>query len=318
MFQLNQLLRQTLAVLSITLVAEAATAQSPGPADAPLPTAVTPAPQAVVPAACWRGPFGSRSAPRTQSVPCAPCAPGTLPPGVTTPGTTPPETNPPGTKPPGLEQPAQPPAPAPDFGDRSRGADIGSGLGLNSPNLFGDLFGAPPSQVFVRQTMPGYLNGNTVVFAVGGVSGSAPGTAFGNLRNGTVSLRDPSGLKLLAVPSVTVAGIPVPVSNPVPLSALGISGSFTENVTAGPNTLYTPTGVNAASANYVVQYFLGTTSARPAGVPFTIPGIVPVGAGRDALAAPIERAMTPQARLESLTVGPVQAALVGSELRYQA
>ncbi len=295
----TKMFRGAAAAASVAIVVNTATAQPPAPT--PLDQIGPANSEAVVPASGWRGPFGSRGVPCPPQA--IPCPPGTIP------GTMPP------TVPPGMNPGAQP---APNFGDLSRGADVGSGAGLKSPNLFGDLFGSPPSQVFTRQTTPGFLNGKTVVFAVNGVMGTAPGTVSGNVRNGTVSLRDASGLNVIAVPSVSIAGLPLPVSNPVRLSTLGINGSFTEYVPVGGGALYTPTGVNAASANYVLQYFLGNTSARSAGVPFTIPAVVPAGAGRDLLAVPIEKAMNPQARLESLTVGPVQAALVGSELRYQA
>src|SRR5207302_7516034 len=131
----------------------------------------------------------------------------------------------------------QPPAqPAPNFGDFGGGAGVGSSVGLNSPNLFGDVFGARTSQMFVKQFQAGFLNGKTFVASVTGVSGNAPGQISGNIRNGTLSLRDATGQNLVPVPSISIMGLPMPVSNPILLRALGIKGSFTEMVPVGPNT----------------------------------------------------------------------------------
>ncbi len=312
MSRFGKLFRRAAVVASVAVPAGTAGAQQPTPPPpAPLNLSGQPTQEEVVPAAgIGRGPLGHRGAP--NCVPCPPCLPAA--PGTpVSPGT--PPTTPPGTDP--MQPPAaQPQQPAPNFGAFGGGADVGQSVGLSSPNLFGDILGGRPSQVFLRQTQPGFLNGKTVVIAVTGVKGAAPGTVFGNLNNASLSIRDASATNLIPLTPISIMGLPLPVTNPITARSVGIRGSFTENVPVGVNTVYTPTGVNAASANYVLQYAAGTAGGPPPGVPFTIPGIIPVGAGRDMLAAPTEKAMNPQATLQSFSLGGVQAVYDGSELRY--
>jgi len=77
-------------------------------------------------------------------------------------------------------------------------------------------------------------------------------------------------------------------------------------------------GANAANAQYVINYLLGTSSAAPPGATFQIPSAVPFGVVSNVLAPNVEQAVNPQATLQSISVGPVQAFYDGSELRYFA
>lgn len=345
---LNQLLRRAVALASVALTAEVATAQNPPPATASpaaLAAAPVPAPaqqqpaepaplnlappsgvEQVVPAAGRYGPFGQRGKPcpplYSPHLPCPPAAPSPVPPGTTptTPPTTPP-TMPP-TMPPGMEQPpvqppapAPAPAPAPDFGDFGGGAGVGQTVGLSAPNLFGDLLGGRATQIRIQQpavVRPGALSGSTFVIAVTNVSGSAPGTVSGNFSNATLSLRSPTG-QLVALPPTTVLGIPV--TNPLQLGAVGVSGAFTESVPVGVNVPFTPSTstTGGASANYILNYLQNSSTTPPANVPFTIPPGVPVGS---ALVASAEKTANPQATLQSFTLSPVEAIYDGSTLSY--
>lgn len=328
----DQLLRRAVAAACLVVTAETASAQLPEPAPQttppalPVPTAL-PAPtstaDAVIPASgIGRGPFGMRSGPHTYHPKAAPnCAPGVvcppLAPGAaapTTPTMTPPDPN--------VPQPAPVPAPAPtpaqpDFsGQGFNVAGVGSGFGAYSPNLFGDILGTRATQVRIQRTMPGFLDGRTVVVGVTGLTSARtdPNTLSGNFRNGTLSVRDSTGTQLVRLPTTpTVLGIPV--TNPTNLSAFGISGAFSETV-PGVNQVYTSTGVGGASANYIIQYFAGTSSVRPANVPFTIPAFIPVGFGRDTLVPQIEQAANPGAQVQDVQFGPVQGVFDGTELRY--
>ncbi len=210
-------------------------------------------------------------------------------------------------------QPATPPVGSPAAGTRGGTADALDA----APNLFGDLLGGRSAVTSVQPRRPGFLNNKTVVVAAP-ATGTAPGTVSGDLGNGTVSLRDATGRNLVSVPSIRVTGLPGALSNPTALRSLGVQGAFTEVVPVGTNVIYTPTGTNAANAEYVRRYFEGSSAQRPAGATIVIPADIPFGAGRDQIAAPIERAVNPQATLAQLSLGPVQAVFTGSELRYMS
>ncbi len=330
--------RAAAAAACLALSTESASAQ-PGHA-LPEPTPLSAVGAPVVPVSGFgRGAVGARPVAPTYGFygpglsycpPSAPCAPGTAPgmpgmpvaPGAVPPGMTPPGTTPPGMTPgapPADPNVAQPPAAAaPNFGDFGRDvAGVGASAAALAPNHFGDIMGARATQVFVKQPVTSFLNGKTVVLGVNGVTGTPTtgGTSVsGNLWNATFSIRDAAGVNTVSLPRVTVMGMSVP--NPVRASQLGIRGSFTE-VAPGVNQTYAPTGANAATANYVLQYFAGTDTGRPAGARFTIPGVIPVGFARDNLAVQVEQGVNGNdVSVDRFGLSPVQAVFDGNEIRY--
>lgn len=327
----DQLLRRAVAAACLVVTAETARAELPEPAPQttppalPVPTALpAPTAEAVIPASgIGRGPFGMRTGPHHYQPKAAPnCAPGVVCPPLA-PGATPPTVAPPGMVPvdPPVQPPVQPPAaPQPDFGDFGRNvAGVGSGSGSFAPNLFGDILGTRTTQVRIQQTMPGFLNGKTVVVAVNGLTNTGGGTGgsttlSGNFSNGSLSVRNMGGAQIVSLPTTpTIMGIPV--TNPTNLSTFRIGGAFTETV-PGTNQVYTSNGVGGASANYIIQYFAGTSGARPGNVPFTIPAFIPVGFGRDTLVPQIEQAANPGVQVTDFQLSPVQGVFDGTELRY--
>lgn len=174
--------------------------------------------------------------------------------------------------------PQQPQAPAADttFQARQGGTE---GAHTNSPNMFGDLFGAKASIVTLpgvrTVTMPGVLNGATGQFHLP-ASGPVPGLVVapaGTVGFGTLSV---------------LPGASFPVR---------IGSSVSENITAlnvnqPPNSAGTVNGV--LSANFAP----GT------------PGFQ--------LASNFERSRNPQATLNSLTINATQVQFTGSDLIYQA
>lgn len=316
----DQFLRRAVVAACVALSAEAASAQ---PVSVPAPTPTSPAPavaassEPVIPASgIGRGPFGMRVAPVCPpSHPCPPVTPGTpghLPPGVTPPVS--PPVDPMNPNPP----PAPAPAPAPDFsgfGDTAAGGGSSSAF---APNLFGDIFGSRSTQIRVPQSMPGFLNGKTVVVGVNNLSasGSGPITLNGNFSNGSLSIRDGTATQIVQLPGSVPTVNGIPITNPFPFSVARISGAFTETA-PGVNQVYTSTGVGGATANYVIGYFAGTTgNPPPSGVPITIPStIVPPGFGTT-LVSQVEQAANPGTRVTQLMFGQVMAVYDGNELRY--
>jgi hypothetical protein len=111
--------------------------------------------------------------------------------------------------------------------------------------MFGNYFGGPSSPRTFLLTRPGKLNGYTIVASAQELSING-GIRTGNFVNAYFGLRDPSGH--------------FPISNQtIPLSALGITGPFTE-------TFPTPT-TNLPLLTGVLNYLAGAPGATiPAGL----------------------------------------------------
>lgn len=213
---------------------------------------------------------------RSPSYTVAPCAPG-CPPGTTYPGVYP------GTSPLDPNAPQQPGAAAPDTSfQASQGGTAAAQT--NSPNMFGDLFGAKASVISLpgqlTVTRPGVLNGRSGTFRLPATPPVPPTPPGGPV---VVNTPAPGFISLQGVPSAL----------PVTLNG----SSITENVTA---LGVIPNSPNAARVqNDMNGYFAPGT-----------PGFV--------LASQFERQANPQATLSSFSFGPVVASFNGSELIYTA
>ncbi|MBA4186929.1 MAG: hypothetical protein C0467_02820 [Planctomycetaceae bacterium] len=205
---------------------------------------------------------------RSSCQPVAPCAPGQVAP-YPYPA---PNLDPNGNQ--------QAPAPANTTFQANQGGTAAAHT--NSPNMFGDLFGAKASIVTLPglsfRTMPGALNGRSA-FLTANPTSIPPITPPG----GVVTVNTPS------LAHVTFQGVPgmIPVT---------LNGSpIVENVT---NLGFIPGSPNGARIQADMNGFF-------------LPG-TPAFAAANA----IERQANPQATLTSLTFGPVSALFNGSQLVY--
>ncbi|MFO0824418.1 MAG: hypothetical protein U0792_15100 [Gemmataceae bacterium] len=174
--------------------------------------------------------------------------------------------------------PNQPAPPVEDRGFQARQGGTEAAQ-TNSPNMFGDLFGARASIITLpgvrTVTMPGVLNGATGQFHLP-AAGPVPGLVVAPA--GTV------GFGTLTV--LPGASFPVRIGSSVSENIAAL------NVNQAPNSAGTVNGV--LSANFAP----GT------------PGFQ--------LASNFERSRNPQATLNSLTINATQVQFTGSDLIYQA